>query len=135
MTRTMTLSDFEQLADNGEWKHAQEVERCDSTHYDENELDEGQEAFVKVIGQGRVISVCGDVKITYTEGFDYHLGNEDTFSPGTEAMSDSEIWSIEGVIIVDEDGDEVTKGAIADCLSPAFSTVDYDGFDCTKEED
>ncbi len=56
-------------------------------------------------GWASITSILDGIKITYIEGFNYDECDPDSLSTGTEGQD--EVWSVEGVVVVDEYGDKM----------------------------
>jgi len=73
------------------------------------------------------------IKITYTAGFSYDDYDPESLYTGTEGQD--EVWSVEGVLVVDEDGDELTAHELDDYLGADFSSIDYSVLDISQVTD
>jgi len=71
-------------------------------------------------GYAQKVSRLGDIVITYNETFRYDEYNKESFSSGTDGMDD--VWSVQGVTVVDEDGEVMDAYDIADYLNDSFSS-------------
>lgn len=127
--KTITIAEFETLVARDDWQREQEHEitdRFDITN------DEGVEIW-RVTGWASQTSILDDIKITYTETFGYDEYEPDSLSYGSEGLDDA--WSIEGVTVIDDDGDEMSDDDLADYLSNDFSVIDYSGLDIEQVVD
>ena len=127
--KTMTLKEFEVLVASNDWKREQEievVERLDRTEEEWNSESETLEQVYipHVFGWATVTNELEGIKIQYQEGFNYDECDSDSLATSTEGQDD--VWSIEGVTVVDEDGDELDAYDLAEYLDGRFSSIDYD---------
>ncbi len=127
-TISISISEFENLIARNDWQREQDcdvVERLDrsvESWDEESQLLELVE-IPHVWGWASKTSIMDGIKITYTEGFDYDECEPDSLSVGTEGQDD--VWELEGVVVVDEDGDEIDAHELADYLDCEFSSIDY----------
>ena len=124
--RTISIDEFQNLVALNDWKREQrlDVEYCDRQV---KEWDDENEAPTLIniphaLGWAFKTSSLDGIKITYIEGFSYDLFDSDSLSTGAECQ---DTWSVEGVTVVDEDGDEMNANKLADYLSSDFSNIDY----------
>lgn len=126
--KTISIAEFETLVARNDWQCSQDhevVERI--TCYDEEWDDENESLDLidihHVWGWASQTSTLDGVKITYTEGFDYDECDPDSLSSSTEGQDT--VWVIEGVTVVDEDGDPLDAHELADHLCADFRSIDY----------
>lgn len=112
--KTLSIDAFVKLAERDDWHIAQEVEVVERLVEDE---------VPHIWGAVTKTSTLGDITITYTEGFNYDEFEPDTLTTGTEGMDI--IWTIKGVRVVDEEGDELDAHELADYLDADFKRIDY----------
>ena len=131
--RTISIDEFQNLVARNDWKREQDldVERCDRqvVDYWDDDVDWDDENetpplinIPHALGWAFKTSSLDGIKITYIEGFSYDLFDPDSLSTGAECQ---DTWSVEGVTVVDEDGDEMNADELADYLSSDFSNIDY----------
>ena len=126
--KTISIAEFETLVARNDWQREQDHEVVERLDRQVEEWDEENESLAlidipQVWGWASRISTLDGIKITYTEGFDYDECEPDSLSKGTEGQDD--VWSVEGVVVVDEDGDELNAHELADYLDSDFSSIDY----------
>lgn len=126
--KTLSISEFEALVAGGSWKRYQDhegIDRIALTRERWNGATEKLETVdvIHVWGVASKVSEFEGIKITYTEGFNYDEHCPDSFTSGTEGQDD--IWLVEGVIVVDSKGEELTAHELADYLDHDFSAIDY----------
>lgn len=119
--KTMTIAEFEKLAASTNWKREQEHEVTDSFEREVNEEFRAKATYCS--GWAAKRSKLDGISITYQETFSYLECNLESFDSGTDGMDD--VWSIQGVIVVDEDGDKLDAYDLADYLSEDFTAIDY----------
>ena len=127
MTNTITLSEFISLTENAVWDRKQTINFFDSMVYDEGELYENSPAQTKVLGSIVLETVCGNIKITNSVSVDYIVGDEDSIRVNEEYTG--EAWKVEGVDVLDDDGDVMTSEEIHEYLDYDFSNVDTSSID------
>lgn len=121
----MKISEFKTLIARNDWQreqHHEVVERLDLIGIPHI----GGRA--SVWGWASKTSTLDGIKITYTEGFNYDEGDPDSLSTETEEQDDvwsTDLWSVEGVVVVDEDGDKLNAHELAEYLDSDFSKIDY----------
>jgi len=131
--QTMTLSEFKALLESPDWTHASEVEVIDHIDRqvegwdDEDDDIPGWHCVSHTFGWGAHIATLGEISIRYEEGFNYDDNDVDSFASGTEGLD--EVWSVEGLTVVDDENDDEEVGAhdLADHLPPEFEQIDYSG--------
>lgn len=134
-TISISISEFENLIARNDWQREQDcdvVERLDrsvESWDEESQLLELVE-IPHVWGWASKTSIMDGIKITYTEGFDYDECEPDSLSVGTEGQDD--IWELEGVVVVDDDGDEIDAHELSDYLDCDFSSIDYSVLEIEK---
>lgn len=126
--KTISINEFESLLARNDWQREQdyEVVECLNRRVEKwNEKNESPELsdIPHVWGWASKISSLEGVKITYNEGFSYDECDSDSLSTGTEGLDD--VWSVEGVTVVDDDGDELSAHTMASYLNSDFSGIDY----------
>ena len=145
--KTISITEFETLVDRDDWQHDDDWEFLDRVDRQVEEWDDENESpdvlnIPHVRGFGFKISTLDGIKITYAEGLDYDEYDPESVSTGTEGLDD--VWTVEGVVVVDEDGDELNADELAEYLDSDFSTIDYNSllefsevteFDVDEDED
>lgn len=126
--KTISIAEFQALVERDEWRFEQDYDVVDRISHDDEWWREEDRPFqsssiITVNGWASKTSTLDDIKITYTEGFDYNECDPDSLSTGIEGQSD--VWSIEGILVVDEDGEKLNAHELADYLSSEFSSIDY----------
>ena len=126
--KTISIAEFETLVARDGWQREQELEVLERDVLEVEKWDEKNESLdlidiPHVWGGASKTSTLDGIKITYTEGFDYDECDYDSLSTGTEGMDD--VWSVEGVLVVDEDGDELNANELSYYLDSDFSSIDY----------
>jgi len=128
--KTLSVAEFETLVARNDWQREQDhdvVERLDRQVEEWNDESEYPELIdvPHVWGVASKTSTLDGITITYTEGFDYDECDPKSLSTGVEGQD--EVWSLDGVVVVDEDGDELDAHELADYvdLDSDFSHIDY----------
>jgi len=126
--KTISIAEFETLVARNDWQREQDHEVVERLDRQVEEWDEENESLdmidiPHVWGWASKTSTLDGIKITYTEGLNYDECDPDSLSTGTEGQDD--VWSVEGVLVVDEDGDELNAHELADYLDSDFSSIDY----------
>lgn len=126
--KTISIAEFETLVARNDWQREQDHEVVERLDREVEEWDEETESLdlidiPHVWGWASKISTLGGIKITYTEGFNYDECEPDSLSTGTEGQDD--VWSVEGIVVVDEEGGELNAHELADYLNSDFSSIDY----------
>lgn len=126
--RTISIDEFQNLVARNDWKREQDHDVVEYLDRQVEEWDNENETpiLIKIPhawGWASKTSSLDGIKIIYTECFSYDLFDPDSLSSGTEGQDNT--WSVEGVTVVDEDGDEMNADELADYLSSDFSNIDY----------
>jgi len=126
--KTISIAEFEILVARNDWQREQGLEVVEHLNRRILEWDEENESpdlidIPHVFGWASKTSTLDGIKITYTEGFNYDECEPDSLSTGTEGQDD--VWYVEGVAVVDEDGDELNVHELSDYLDSDFSSIDY----------
>lgn len=125
--KKISLADFKALVARDDWHHEQDLEvaRFDGHLERWNEITEEVELvdIAHVHGEASKTSTLEDIKITYTEGFSYDECDPESLSTSLEGLD--EVWVVEGVVVVDEDDEELDAHELSDFLHPEFSRIDY----------
>ena len=134
--KTISFAEFETLVACADWHREQKhdvVERLDRNVEEWDEESESLELIEipHVWGWASKTSIIDKIKITYTEGFNYDECEPDSLSTGTEGQDD--IWELEGVVVVDDDGDEIDAHDLSDYFDLSdFSSIDYSVLEIEK---
>jgi len=127
--KTISIDEFKKLVARDDWRRELDHEVTDFYRRENqkwsSELGEYELATILcAFGWASKTSTLDDIKITYIEGFNYDIpAAEDTLSVGTEGQDD--VWSVEGVSVIDEFGDELSAHELADYLDTDFRSIDY----------
>lgn len=126
--KTISIAEFETLVEYSDWQREQDYEIVERLVRQDEEWDEERESLdvidiPHVWGWASIISTLDSIKITYTEGFNHDEYDPDSLSVGTEGQDD--VWSVEGVVVVDEDDNELSAHELCDYLNSDFSSIDY----------
>ena len=125
---TISIAEFETLVARNDWQREQDHDVIERLNRQVEEWDEETESIDLIDiphawGWASKTSSLDGIKITYTETFNYDECDPDSLSTGTEGQD--EVWAVEGVVVVDEDGDELNVHELADYLDSDFSSIDY----------
>lgn len=136
--KTISIAEFETLTARNDWQREQNIEVVDHLDRQVEEWDDENESFdlteiPYVLGYASKTSTLDGIKITYEEGFSYDECDPCSLSAGTEGQDD--VWSVEGVVVVDEDGDKLDAHELADYLDSDFSSIDYSVLDIEQITD
>lgn len=126
--KTISIAEFETLVARNDWQREQDHDVIERLNRQVEEWDEETESIDLIDiphawGWASKTSSLDGIKITYTESFNYDECDQGSLSTGTEGQD--EVWSVEGVVVVDEDGDELNVYELADYLDSDFSSIDY----------
>lgn len=126
--KTITINEFKTMAARDDWRREQDYEVVDRIDRQVEEWDEASESpkvtdIQHAWGWASKTSTLDGVKIVYTEGFNYDECEPDSLSTGTEGQD--KVWSVEGVAVLDEDGDPMSADDLADYLGSDFRDIDY----------
>jgi hypothetical protein len=122
--KTITLSQFKELIARDDWQRTQDYDS--HTHTDKIQDPFKEDELIDIEyewGWASVTSSLEDITITYSENFQYQKYNADSFETWTEGLDN--VWSIAGVTVIDEDGDEVTVDFLSYHLDDDFKYIDY----------
>lgn len=137
--KTISISEFENLIARNDWQRFQDqdvVERLDRSVESWDEENGSLELIdiTHVWGWASKTSIMDGIKITYTEGFDYDECEPDSLSVGTVGMDD--FWELEGVVVVDDYGDEIDAHELSDYLYLSdFCSINYSVLEIEKKTD
>ena len=115
-TAMITAADFEELLRDVHWSHISSTEFADC--HGENDSIQ--------FGAGVVTSTLGDILITWSEGYESVVGVSDSLVASIEGLD--EYLVINGVAVLDDDGETLSQSELAGMLPAAFRTVDYSAF-------
>lgn len=136
--KTLSSADFKALVARNDWSRDQDICPIDVVLTPREEWSDDNETVVvtenrKYWGCATKTSTLDGITITYSEGYDYVEYQTDSLSTGTEGHD--ETWTIDGVSVVDEDGDVMSVVDLVDDLSSDFSLIDYAGLQIEKTTD
>ena len=136
--KTISIAEFETLVARNDWRREQDHEVVESMVREVEEWNSDDEYPERIEiphawGWAAIFSTLGDIKITYTEGFNYDEYQPDSLSTGTEGQD--EVWTVEGVTVVDEYGDEFNAHELSEYLTFEFSDIDYSDLDIEETDD
>lgn len=133
MTKQITISELETLLNNGLWSFDTLIEYSEQNLIVDQieEFDEDGELNSTDVFGGygfAVVTATQDgITLKYEESFNYRDNDVDSLTTGTEGQNT--VWTIEGVDIVDEDGDSVSAtvamGELWDDTPDDFTSPDY----------
>lgn len=126
-TKTFTPQEFEKFLARSDWQRSQNQEILERMVRDDFNRGEIPHAY----GWASLTSELDGVKITYTESFSFDECERDSLSASTEGQN--EIWSIQGVRIIDEDGDESDPELWME-RDGGFDAIDYSFLDSEFEQ-
>ena len=139
---SISIAEFKTLVARNDWHREQDHEVVERLDRQVEEWDEENESLdlidiPHVWGWASKTSTLDGIKIgikiTYTAGFSYDDYDPESLYTGTEGQD--EVWSVEGVLVVDEDGDELTAHELDDYLGADFSSIDYSVLDISQVTD
>lgn len=124
----ISIEVFEILAACDGWHREHDWDIVDRVDRQIEEWDDEEESLVRLEipnawGWASKISKLGSFTVTYTEGFNFDQYDPESLTTGTDGMD--VVWTVEGITVIDEDGDEMDAHELADYLPPAFSSIDY----------
>ncbi len=140
--KTITLDQFETLLESDKWERDIQIEFLNQGAkpvdlWNHNDKDFDPAYIPHTIGEATKTSTLGDIKITYTESFAYDDFDRESLSTTTECQD--KIWTLEGVSVVDDEGDKLSAWELAyhHRLIPVdFREIEYDfDFDDTVDID
>jgi len=117
--KTITTEELKNLVETGTWTHTHEVEYIDS--HIETVVDGDDRTYV--FGSGTLISRYGDIKVTHFEGYSCYSGEPGTFTSSSEGLD--EVWKIEGIQVIDEDGEPALISDFYSLFEDHFPSIDY----------
>lgn len=126
--KTISIAQFETLVARDDWQREQSTEIVERhvrqiEEYDANAETLNQIDVPHVWGWACKSSTLDGVTITYTEGFNYDEYTPDSLSTGTEGAD--EVWTVEGIVVVDDDGDKLDASELCNYLNCNFDHIDY----------
>ena len=131
---TITISEFKNLIANKDWHREQKHEvvgidpRCEK-----NASGRLVATDVYIVwGFASKTSILNGIEITYAEAFEHEECNLASLTTTTERIEE-EVWHIDGVNVVDEDGNWIDPHDLAEFLPADFSSIDYSGLSAEKE--
>ena len=110
--KTLTESEFRRLLEIELW--VQHVEVCPEGHsFTAKGTKDGKEHEC-AYGYITVVSKCGDITVSWTQGYSYFLHEPSTFeyAPNGDEYS----HDVSGCTVVDEDGEELSEGDMEELL-------------------
>jgi len=136
--KTISIYEFKKLIARDDWQREQEHEILDSLVIETEEWINENEGLGlietnKIMGSACKTSTLLGVKINYNEGFSYNEFDSSSLTYGTEGLF--EVWCIEGITVVDEDGDTLDVYDLAEHLDLNFSCIDYSWLEIANRRD
>ena len=135
--KIMSIAEFKAFVERDDWVHEQSVDIIEETTRDIKKWDQDSERYEDVPiphvwGAGVITSTLDGVTITYAEYFSYDEYEPDTLETTTDGPEAG--WTIEGLTILDEDGDEMDADEYlsTDYLSDDFHKIDYSDLEIEK---
>lgn len=127
---TISIAEFQNFVANKTW---QQKEHHDILSRGAIGEDEEEICFVK--GFAYKTSVSDNIKITYKENFAYEIDDAERVSASSRNQGEYE-WEIEGIIILDEDGNEIAASDLGWILPLYLNSnnlnflkrIDYESF-------
>jgi len=126
----MKLNEFIEFVAMPTWELDTEVNVEEhETHYIDGEDNSGNQIQISVAhtwGIGLRYAKKGAVTITYAETFSY---DDDDFEGSFDASTSGQevVWTVEGVLVVDEVGGVISDNTLGDYMPDEFSNVEYEG--------
>lgn len=127
LMKTVTLDQFEILAKSDKWQRERVLDVYEHIYREKHIDDDEYPHTANVLctfGYAAMTSILDGIEITYAENYSYDNHDEESFCVSADGQE--EIWEVEGVRVVDEDGDEVDVWELADYLPKAFYEINYD---------
>ena len=126
--KTISINEFETLVARNGWHRDQDHEVVEYLDRQVSEWDEETESvdltdIPFVWGWASKTSTLDGIEITYTAGFIYDDCDPESLSTGTEEQDD--VWTVDGVRVVDEYGDELEAHELGYYLGADYSSIDY----------
>lgn len=117
--KTITTTELKNLVETGNWDHKQELKYIDS-HI---EGGFGEEDRTYHFGSSEMVSTMGDITVTKYEGYSFYACEPDTFAGNSEGLD--EVWKIEGIQVIDEDGEPAHISDFYNIFDDHFPDIDY----------
>lgn len=123
----ITIAEFITLVAHNDWQFKQDYEVIERFSRPVEKFNDEKQIFEQfdiphVWGVARRISILNGIKIKHTESFLYEEYDIKSFSTGTEGIDN--IWSIEGVSVIDEKGEVLDSEVLSEYL-PSDFYIDY----------
>lgn len=136
--KRMTLAEFETLVARQDWQREQHIEITECTHRPIEVMEDGDDAprlrdIPHTYGFAEQCSTLDGITICYSENFSYDDCQPESFSCSTEGMDTA--WTIEGVEVVDEDGDPICASDLCAELPGDFEHIDYSTLQIAQHTD
>lgn len=133
----ISVNDFKVIMSMAGWSHENTVETVDSQDREEhiytNDGDIIETSYSEYVhGYANVVSIREDITVTYEEKWSFTKHDADSFD------ADEGSWSLDGAMIVDEDGDEVDVNSVIseiDDFDSDFNFIDYCLLEITESQD
>lgn len=130
--KTITITEFETLIARNDWQHEQDLEVM---AYEEREsgglID--KKFYMHAMGWATKTSRLDEIEIIYNEGFEFDVGDPDSFESSTYGQD--KIWTITGISVIDENDIEISGDELGDYLNSYFSDIDYSEFKAATQKD
>lgn len=125
--KTLSIAEFKELISRNDWQHEQSMVVEDADYRQHPEYDEptGKQNMVDIFhiwGWARKISRLDDITFVVAEGYSYDEHDVDSFKT-VEPEYDQ--FSVEGLIVLYEDGEQLQASEIFDYLPDACTSFDY----------
>lgn len=126
--KTVSIVEFSALTARSDWSREQDQEVVERLTHRDEQWNEKNQCFDVIHvphawGWASLTSTLAGIRIKYTESFNYNEGDPDSLAVGTEGQD--KVWLIEGVTVLDDDGDKMDAIELAEYLDAAFAKIDY----------
>lgn len=120
---TISIAGFKALVARDDWQREQDIEIVTETERFETDHEGNEVSIPHVLGWALKVSRLDGVAITYQEGWSRDTYDADSLDTSTEGLH--QVWTVEGVVVTDDNGDEVSDGDLHDLMPEAFKDIDY----------
>ena len=126
--KVISIAELQAMVARSDWQYEQNIHTSERTTRYETAVDDKTDLMIEVaiphvFGFASKVSTLDDITITYQEGFSYDECMPDTLDTSIEGMDVP--WAIDGVTVLDEDGDEVELTTLIKLIPSRFAVIDY----------
>lgn len=136
--KTISITEFKSLITSNDWIRTQKVSEVDThSRIIREYMDYNENYCVEEVtnhwGYATVTSTLGEVTIEFQEAFSYDECDQESILTSNDGLE--HVWVIDGVEVIDDDGEKICNSVLSDYLGSDFSKIDYSVLDIEQITD